>query len=276
MGERKVVNKYFPPDFDSLKISRRKQAKKNGYGQMKVRMMLPMGIRCNTCRNYMNQGTKINSRIEQDSKITYLGIKIYRLYFKCSNCSSQVIIRTDPKNSDYLVETGATRNREGCCEGENKRKRDDEVIMGSLESIEMRRMKSAREIGLIDALEELKSIKSLQAGLSSDDILDSLMRCTKDKDEDEEEAIIKSIFQEPSNFTHRIVDEDDEDEDKEPHSRRMKHGSKDLPRFSFKSSSSPVIARVSFVKKHCPSTQQLSDCNSALQALGYDYDSDGD
>ena len=49
-GERKVQNKYYPPDFDHTKIPRQKM---DPLRVMKIRMMLPMSICCSTCNNYM-------------------------------------------------------------------------------------------------------------------------------------------------------------------------------------------------------------------------------
>ena len=110
-GERKVLNKYFPPDFDPSKIPRKKW---DPLRVMKIRMMLPMSICCATCGNYMYAGTKFNSRKEdvQGPDGVYLGIKIFRFTIKCTQCSAGCTFLTDPKNADYKVESGCSRNFE--------------------------------------------------------------------------------------------------------------------------------------------------------------------
>ena len=37
---------------------------------------------------------------------------IFRFYFHCKNCAAEITMKTDPKNSDYALEHGATRNYE--------------------------------------------------------------------------------------------------------------------------------------------------------------------
>ena len=109
MGERKVLNKYIPPDFDPAKIPRGKSAKG---GQIKVRIMLPMTICCNTCGEFIVKGTKFNARKEDVKGEDYLGMRIFRFYFRCTRCAAELAMKTDPKNGDYVVEAGASRNYE--------------------------------------------------------------------------------------------------------------------------------------------------------------------
>ncbi|EFN55204.1 hypothetical protein CHLNCDRAFT_14184, partial [Chlorella variabilis] len=111
MGERKVLNRYFPPDFDPTKLPKMKKVRSEDK-QMKVRMMLPMTVRCNVCGTFMYKGTKFNTRMEDVRGENYLGIKIFRFYYRCTHCSAEFCMKTDPQNADYELEAGATRNYE--------------------------------------------------------------------------------------------------------------------------------------------------------------------
>lgn len=59
MSERKVLNKYYPPDFDPSKIPRMKLPKNRQYT---VRLMAPFNMRCKTCGEYIYKGKKFNAR----------------------------------------------------------------------------------------------------------------------------------------------------------------------------------------------------------------------
>ena len=109
MGERKSQCKYIPSDFDPSKLPHRSKPRN---GQHETRFMLPMSIQCSTCGEYMFQGTKANSRKELAYEHFYLGFPVYRFYIHCKNCCAEIIIRTDPEHTDYLIENGATRHFE--------------------------------------------------------------------------------------------------------------------------------------------------------------------
>ncbi|KAJ9120799.1 hypothetical protein QFC22_002733 [Naganishia vaughanmartiniae] len=109
MAERKVLNKYFPPDFDPSKIPRRKMPKD---AQQTVRLMAPFTMCCNTCGEFIYKGKKFNAKKETALGEEYYGIKIFRFYIKCTRCSSEITFKTDPKNADYICEHGAKRNFE--------------------------------------------------------------------------------------------------------------------------------------------------------------------
>jgi len=98
MGERKVLNKYIPYDFDPKLVPRGKRPKDD---LIPVRMMLPFSIQCSTCSSFMYRGRKFNSKKEamKGPSGKYLSIQRFRFYIKCTVCSRPITFLTDPKNS---------------------------------------------------------------------------------------------------------------------------------------------------------------------------------
>ncbi|CAN8312360.1 unnamed protein product [Cochlearia groenlandica] len=216
MGERKVPNKYYPPDFDPAKIPRLRRPKNQ---QIKVRMMLPMSVRCSSCGNYIYKKTKFNSRKEDAIGEKYLEIQMYRFYFKCTKCSAELTMKTDPQNSDYIVESGASRNYEPWrAEDEDvdkdKLKRDAEEMGDPMKSLENRTLDSKREMDIIATLDELKSMKSRHATVSVDAMLEALQRTCAEKVKriEEDEVVIRSIFGKQKEVVRRFEDDEEEDD----------------------------------------------------------------
>eukprot|EP00211_Chloroparvula_japonica_P015834 CAMPEP_0119151190 /NCGR_PEP_ID=MMETSP1310-20130426/45981_1 /TAXON_ID=464262 /ORGANISM="Genus nov. species nov., Strain RCC2339" /LENGTH=211 /DNA_ID=CAMNT_0007143447 /DNA_START=31 /DNA_END=663 /DNA_ORIENTATION=- len=172
MGERKVLNKYYPPDFDPSLLPRNKKPRDQ---QIKVRTMLPMSICCASCGEYLYQGKKFNAKKETVLDEDYLGIRIFRFYIRCTRCSAQITFKTDPKNSDYKCEHGATRNFEPWRQAEDdmegaKRQREEEDA-DSMKALENRTLDNKHELDSLDALDELRSMQSRHAEVSHEELL---------------------------------------------------------------------------------------------------------
>lgn len=193
MGERKVVNKFIPWDFDPDKVSK---VKLSNIGQFTVRMMLPFTVRCNSCGEFMYSGKKFNVRKETANGEDYLGIPIERFYFKCTNCEAEFIIQTDPKNSDYAVVSGATRNsvlwkNERQLELEDKAKAEAAENMDAIQELENRTEESKREMDIYDALDLLQAKQRKTMNADPEEALEVIRRREREKEKEEKRKQIE-------------------------------------------------------------------------------------
>jgi len=174
MADRKVLNKYYPPDFDPSRLTKTVKPKNN---QVMVRLMLPMSIQCQTCGEYIHKGKKFNGRKEEAVGEEYLGIKVWRFYLKCTTCLAEITFKTDPKRNDYTVERGASRNFEpwkqvSAEEKLEAAKRAREEAGDSMKVLENRTEQSKREMELQDAIEEVKELNARAQALTTDQLID--------------------------------------------------------------------------------------------------------
>merc|ERR1719506_613027 len=98
----------------------------------------------------MYRGKKFNSRKEDVIGDDYLGIKKYRFYIKCCVCNNEIAFKTDPKNQDYVCESGATRNFESW-------RQQDEAESNAISALESKTLDSKIEMDILDALDEIKA-----------------------------------------------------------------------------------------------------------------------
>ena len=174
MSERKVLSKYYPPEFDPSKLTRTpRHLRPTGPKLIKVRLMAPFSMRCTSCGEYIYKGRKFNAQKETTDQ-KYLNIAIFRFYIKCTRCSGEITFKTDPKNMDYTCERGAKRNFEIWREGkggeidETDEKRLDRLQKEEAEAEEMEERNamaeleqkmedSKREMKIADALDEIRT-----------------------------------------------------------------------------------------------------------------------
>lgn len=177
MSERKVINKWLDPEFDATRIVVERTNQRTSCG---IRMMLPMTVTCLNCGNYMYIGTKFNMRIERVLDEDYLGILVYRFYFKCSRCYAEVTFKTDPRNHDYVCEWGLKRKAQlwkdmALAEEEYKETKSKEMKEDAMKSLEYKKYDTKIEMDIMDAIDQVKTINRRLGILNIDDIaLDKL------------------------------------------------------------------------------------------------------
>ncbi|KPM35135.1 hypothetical protein AK830_g11438 [Neonectria ditissima] len=171
MSERKVLQKYFPPDWDPKDIARRSGPKQTGPRVQTVRLMAPFNMRCTACGEFIYKGRKFNARKTTHLEEKYLGIQIFFFSIKCTRCSTEIIFRTDPKTNDYATVKGAIRNlepwRNKIAEEESTEERLDrlereeaeaagEEEKNAMADLEAKNVDARREMAAADALDEIR------------------------------------------------------------------------------------------------------------------------
>ncbi|MCJ1345757.1 hypothetical protein MMC31_003966 [Peltigera leucophlebia] len=177
MSERKVLTKYYPPDFDPSAIARTRGPKQAGPKVQTVRLMAPFSMKCISCGEFIYKGRKFNARKETTDE-RYFSIAIYRFYIRCTRCSGEITFKTDPKNMDYVCEGGAKRNFEVWRQKKDEKDEGDgdegddyleteeerlerlvreEEERGAMANLETKVLDAKREMEIADALDEIRT-----------------------------------------------------------------------------------------------------------------------
>lgn len=128
-------------------------------------------------------------------------MQIYRFYIRCTRCSAEIIFRSDPKNQDYAVVSGAKRNvepwRQAVEETDEQRldrleaeeaEANGEAVseQNRMEELEAKTLDSKREMDVADALDE---IRTRNARIARADHRDHLESVALARPSDEEERL---------------------------------------------------------------------------------------
>lgn len=154
--------------------------------------MTPCNMKCNTCGDYIAKAKKFNARKETVEGEDYLGLRIYRFYFKCPICMAEITFKTDPKNQDYELEHGATRNFQAYRLAEMQAAKEaadaeEEEKLNPMKMLENRTKASKREMQALEDLEELKELSSKTVNINTEEFLER----EKERRKRYEEMILK-------------------------------------------------------------------------------------
>jgi len=184
-------------------------------------------MRCNTCGEYIYKGKKFNARKETVEGQDYYGIKIFRFYIKCTLCSAEITFKTDPKNTDYEAEHGASRNfepwrEESAVEEEDRLAKLEEEENNPMKVLENRTTDAKREMDILDALQDIRArnARNERVGHSADlmekigvEDVPSAEDEEKRRQDEEDEKLVREVFSKvsvPSTGSSRTPDTADD------------------------------------------------------------------
>jgi len=195
MSERKVLTKYYPPDFDPSAIARTRKPKGAPATKLQtVRLMAPFPMKCTTCGEYIYKGRKFNARKETTDE-KYMSIPIYRFYIRCTRCSAEITFKTDPKLNDYTCERGASRNYEPWRASKLAEETDEERLdriereeaeRNPMEELEMKAVDAKKEMEIADALDSMRTRNARLERASKDGDV-AVVRDEKDEERERQE-----------------------------------------------------------------------------------------
>jgi hypothetical protein len=221
MSERKVLQKYYPPDFDPSKLTRSRAPKQAGPKVQTVRLMAPFPMKCIACGEYIYKGRKFNARKETTEE-KYFSIPIYRFYIRCTRCSAEITFCTDPKNMDYTCERGAKRNTEpwrmsGVPKEENEeemyeRLEREEEERNAMVELETKTLDAKREMAVADALDEIRTRNARNERVGKDGLEVTVTRGDLDEERErqdkEDEEAARRAFMRRQEALEEIIDDD--------------------------------------------------------------------
>ncbi|XP_010611701.1 coiled-coil domain-containing protein 130 [Fukomys damarensis] len=224
MGERKGVNKYYPPDFSPAKhgsLNRyhnshplRERARKLSQGILIIRFEMPYNIWCDGCKNHIGMGVRYNA--EKKKVGNYYTTPIYRFRMKCHLCVNYIEMQTDPANCDYVIVSGAQRKEERWDMEDNEQVLPTEhEKKQKLETDAMFRLEhgEADRSSLRKAMPTLSNLQEAQSAWKDDFALNSKLRkrFREEKKAAQEEEERDQALQAKANLAIPLVPETEDD-----------------------------------------------------------------
>jgi len=197
---------YYPPDFDASKLMPVKALKPKGQQAMNIRMMFPFTMVCDSCKEYNYTGTKFTAKTEVIKGEEYLGLKVYRFYGRCRHCWSEFTFKTDPKNSDYTMESGGKRTYEAwkdadAMETQIKQEQERDAAQDHMKALEQKAVDVQAEMQRLEDLDAIRTLNKRQGARdqSIQAALDYLFE-QDSKAETEKESLSKNEDDELASF----------------------------------------------------------------------------